>query len=278
MNTSTPDLVERYQRDGAVLLKNVLSPAMLDELRAGADHNLANPTSRQIDYLKDESSGEHFFHDQMLVDENPHYRKIVFESPLAENVAALMQSGRVVISNITVFFRSPGTQKRTRWHRDQPYWPVEGRQCCSTWIPLDPVSRETALEFVRGSHLWEDVYARENFRSKADKEYMAPVENEKEVFPDIESRRDEFAFLSWDVQPGDCLVFHGMTAHGGSGNLPAGQARRVVSLQWFGDDIRFSPKPGGVDPDFLDEIRAAGVEPGMPMASDVCPVIWTADC
>lgn len=274
MKTHVSDLVETYQNDGVVLLKNVLNRAMLEELYAGVEHNFANPTSRQIDYMRNEASGEHFFHDQMLVDENPHYRRVVFDSPIAESVATLMQSGKVVISNITVFFRSPGTQKRTRWHRDQPYWPVNGWQCCSTWIPLDPVSRETALEFVKGSHRWDDIYAREDFRSKADKEYMAAVENEKESFPDIEARRSEFELLSWDVQPGDCLVFHGMTAHGGSGNLPVGLGRRVVSIQWFGEDITFSPKPGGVDPDFLDEIRAAGVTPGAPMTSDVCPVVW----
>ncbi|MEM7207905.1 MAG: phytanoyl-CoA dioxygenase family protein [Pseudomonadota bacterium] len=268
-------LVETYKSDGAVLLKNMLDQSMLDALRAGVEYNLANPTVRQIDYMKDDSTGEHFFHDQMLVDENPHYKKIIFDSPIAPHVAALMQSEKVVISNITVFLRSAGTQRKTRWHRDQPYWPVDGWQCCSTWIPLDPVARETALEFVKGSHHWPSDYARENFRSEAEKELMGKVEQEKDTFPDIEARRNEFKFLQWEVEPGDCIMFHGMTAHGGSGQLPPGMARRVVSLQWFGDDIRFAPRAGGVDPDFLEEIAAAGVKPGMPMQSDICPVIFS---
>ncbi|MEM7292307.1 MAG: phytanoyl-CoA dioxygenase family protein [Pseudomonadota bacterium] len=141
-------LQSEYQRNGAVLLKNVLDKSMLEELARGVDRNRAHPTSRQIDYVKDEQSGEHFFHDAMLIDENPHYRKTVFDSSLADRVAAMMQTQRVIVSNVTVFLRSAGTSRRTRWHRDQPYWPVSGRQCCSTWIPLDSVSRETALEFV----------------------------------------------------------------------------------------------------------------------------------
>ena len=31
--------------------------------------------------------------------------------------------------------------QRTRWHNDQPYWPVRGRQVLSFWIARDSASR-----------------------------------------------------------------------------------------------------------------------------------------
>jgi hypothetical protein len=41
---------------------------------------------------------------------------------------------------------------RTPWHQDQPYYNVDGQQNCSMWLPVDPVGRESTLEFVAGSH------------------------------------------------------------------------------------------------------------------------------
>jgi hypothetical protein len=32
-----------------------------------------------------------------------------------------------------------GTLERTPWHHDQPYYPVDGEQIVSLWMPLDPV-------------------------------------------------------------------------------------------------------------------------------------------
>lgn len=268
------DIISQFQEDGVVVLRNVLDQTMLDELAKGVKLNLDSPSPRGIDYVKDAQTGEHFFHDAVLVGHNPHYAKVVYESALAEKVAVVMQSQTLAISNITVFLRSAGTKKRTRWHRDQPYWPAKGWQACSTWVPLDPVPLGSALEFVRGSHHWEDVYARADFRATETANHLSEDTTHNVAFPDIESERDKHQILSWEVQPGDCILFHGMTTHGGSGNLPEGMQRRTVSFQWFGDDILFTPKEGGVDPDFLDEFAAAGVTMGMPITSDVSPKVW----
>ena len=53
-----------------------------------------------------------------------------------------------------VLTKDPGTNKKTPWHQDQPYYPVDGSANCSIWMPIDPVSLDTAIEFVRGSHRW----------------------------------------------------------------------------------------------------------------------------
>ena len=48
--------------------------------------------------------------------------------------------------------KEPSTRQPTPWHQDQPYYNIEGRQNVSFWIPVDPVSRASTLEFVAGSH------------------------------------------------------------------------------------------------------------------------------
>ena len=35
--------------------------------------------------------------------------------------------------------KEPGTAARTPWHHDQSYYPVDGDDLCSLWIPVDPV-------------------------------------------------------------------------------------------------------------------------------------------
>ena len=41
--------------------------------------------------------------------------------------------------------------------------------------------------------------------------------------------------LSWAVEPGDAIAFHGRTVHGAPGNLSAQRHRRVLSLRWLGE-------------------------------------------
>jgi len=42
-----------------------------------------------------------------------------------------------------VLTKDPGTSKETPWHHDQSYYPVDGQNLVSLWIPVD------AVELVR---------------------------------------------------------------------------------------------------------------------------------
>ena len=60
--------------------------------------------------------------------------------------------------------------------------------------------------------------------------------------PDIQAERDRFDIVSWDVDPGDILVFHLGALHGGAGTA-AGLRRRTVSLRFMGPDVAFDGRP-----------------------------------
>ena len=117
-----------------------------------------------------------------------------------------------------MFVKAPGAQNKTPWHQDQPYWPVHGRQVLSTWFAMDPVTLATGgLEYVRGSHDWNRVFHPESFRNDpAQAARMAKLGGEK--IPDIDAARDKYECLSWDMQPGDVLIHHGMCIHGAPAN------------------------------------------------------------
>ena len=67
-----------------------------------------------------------------------------------------------------------GTEKETPWHQDQAYYPVDGFKVLSIWMPVDPVSEESAVKFVKGSHKWGKWFHPRKFAT----ENNYPVENE----------------------------------------------------------------------------------------------------
>ena len=81
----------------------------------------------------------------------------------------------------------------------------------STWVALDPVTRESgAVEFVAGSHLWDRWFQPRTFSG----ENEHAINPKFEPVPDIEANRDRYDIMSWDLEAGDIVAFHAMTLHG----------------------------------------------------------------
>ena len=270
MNTLvTSEQMASYQSDGVVLIRNLFGTEWLEVLAEGIEENLCNPSKRTTDYVNEPHA--RFFYDARTLGEIDAYDRLMMKSPMAEAVARLMGSSRAILFYISVFVRSSGTRNRTPWHQDQPSWSAQGNDACSAWLSLDPVPRETALEFVRGSHRWGTEFQRSEFFHFT---YEVDKKTNRHPFPDIETHRDDYEILAWEMEPGDCLIFHGMTAHGGSGDLPPGLGRRAVSVQWLGDDARFRLLAGRDDPHISEELLNHGVKPGEPVVCDLCPVAF----
>src|SRR5690606_21495498 len=127
----------------------------------------------------------------------------------------------------------------------QPYSPVDGSQFLTMWLPVDPVPLETALEFVAGSHRPGKWYRPQRFVDGS----LRPDDDPRwEMLPDIDADRDAHRIVSWAVEPGDCVVFHGLTLHGAPGNTSSTLRRRVLTTRWMGDDTRFVLRPGEMSP------------------------------
>ncbi len=96
------------------------------------------------------------------------------------------------------------------------------------------------MQYVSGSHEWGE----HNPRRFAD---QTPYEGTGlPELPDIESNRDQYDILGWDIAPGDCLVFQAMIVHGASGNVSSTTRRRAWATRWLGDDVRFCKRSGEV--------------------------------
>ncbi len=257
--TITEEMVQAYQRDGAVLIPGLWAD-WVEKLRAGVARNMDHPTS-QMPTLKPGEAGQ-FFDDYCNWTKIPEFEEVIFRSGVADVAARLMGSGRVQLFHDHVLVKEPGTAKPTPWHTDGPYYFVQGKQTVSFWSPLDPV-REASLRCVAGSHLWpRDVLptrwmAETNF-------YPGPQDYMPVPDPEAEGMR----ILEWPMAPGDAVAFNFRTLHGARGNLAAAR-RRAFSLRLVGDDARYVERPGPTSPPFPGH----GMQPGQRLREDWFPFL-----
>ena len=150
--------IEAYHSDGAVCLRGVIDAGWIERLREGVAADMAAP-GPHVEIYTGESDPGLFFNDFDLWRHLPVLEEFAFEGPCAAIAAALSGASTITFMYDQVFVKEPGTAGLTRWHQDQPYMAVAGSQLCSNWIPLDPITPETTLEFVRGSHRWGRWFA-----------------------------------------------------------------------------------------------------------------------
>ena len=261
-------VVRDFERDGAVCIRGLLRPQEVADLTAGIDWNLAHLSPRAKVASSPGDPG-YFVEDFCNWQDNPHYRRVIFESRLAAAAAALMQSDTARLYHDHMLTKEPGTRQATPWHQDQPYYNVEGRQNCSFWIPVDPVSRTATLEFVAGSHRGPWLMPR-SFRDAQARWFP---EGTLADLPDIEARRDAYPILGWELEPGDAVCFHMLTLHAARG-VEGTRRRRVFSVRFIGHDATHAPRPWRTSPEFpglADELPA-----GAPMDHPSFPLLWPA--
>ena len=259
------NLTQEFREHGAVCVRQAFSYHWLDVLASGIDRNLSAPGPMAKDYTPAGGPGR-FFGDYCNWQRIPEYRDFLFNSPAAAIAGRLMGSFKVNLFHEHILVKEPGTLEPTPWHHDQPYWTVEGSQVCSIWMSLDPVPRQTAVQFVAGSHRWGRWFRPRKFVDASD--YAM---EDFEPTPDIDGNKNQYEFLGWDLVPGDCIVFHGLTLHGAPGN-PLSSRRRAVSSRWTGDDAVFVLRKGVMSPPPPVDAPL----PGAAMDCKAFPVVWRA--
>lgn len=257
-------VADDFERDGAVCLRGVISAALITRLREGIDANLASPSPRAKIASRPDDPGC-FVEDFCNWRDNPAYSDVIFQSDLGEIAADLMRSRTARLYHDHMLTKEAATLQATPWHQDQPYYNVEGRQNCSFWIPVDPVSEASTLSFVAGSHRGPWLMP----RSFMDAQAKWFPEGSLANLPDIEADRSRWRIIGWPLEPGDVVCFHMLTLHSSKG---ADRRRRVFSVRFLGDDATHAPRGWATSPEFpgLEAELAAGAAMDHPLF----PVVW----
>ena len=263
------NLINEFQQNGAIVVRNLISQTELDNLAKAIERDIAKPGPFYHGY---ETKNEGTFHGNLrLWEHDLDFRALCLDSSLPKIAHRFLSGKRINLLYDQLFVKESSTTQRTRWHNDLPYWPIRGDKVVSIWIALDHVTKDSgALEFVRGSHRWDRFFQPETFgKTKAIDAYE--INPNYEPMPDIESDRSQFDIISWDLQPGDAYVFHGMTVHGDAGNSTSNRRRRGYTIRYTGDDVVYDTRIGT-----NKTLRFEDLNDGDPIDSDRFPVVFAA--
>lgn len=267
MSKTLPDLhelVTDFARDGAVVIRGALSADEIALLTRGIDANLARPGPLAAVASSADDPGR-FFEDFCSWQRIPEYERIMRDSALPAIAATLMQSASARIYHDHLLVKEAGTRQPTPWHQDQPYYNVDGRQNVSFWIPVDPVPRETTLEFLAGSQdgTW---YMPRTFMTKQAKWFP---EGALADIPDISLPENQQRVIGWALEPGDLVAFHMLILHAAPGSATR---RRVFSARYLGDDMVHAPRTWRTSPEF--EALSSDLPAGVPMTHRLFPLVF----
>jgi len=265
--------IKTYERDGALLLRNVFTKDQLNLIEKGINQNLDNPSKYANENDVPQGQGR-FFDDYCNWATIEPFQKIIQKSSAPQIAAEVMRSSQSQFFHDHVLVKEPKTGKASPWHQDMPYYFINGNQNVSMWIPIDPVEKESTLRLIAGSHHWKNMVRPVKWSDDADfydsnevgKDNYLPVPDPDSTSPDVES----YDILEWSMNPGDILLFHFRTVHGARGNTSNIHRRRVLSLRWLGDDARYIQRPGKTSPPYPGH----GMKEGEKLRDDWFPIIY----
>jgi len=268
--------VDRFSEDGANVIRAV-DEDWVEYLRAGAEKNLGNPGALCDEHAAAQGTGGRFHDDQFLWRRHEPFKEFVLHSGAGALAAQAMGSSTAHIFYDQLFVKEPGTAAATPWHNDTSYWHTQGSQICSIWVALDEVPRERGLSYVRGSHRWGLMHRITNFSGgdHSDRNTYDDVDGAQlPAVPDVDAgvARGEYELLSWDMQPGDILLFYSAMMHGAPGTPPAApHRRRGYATRWCGDDVTFENRPGTMHTGWKAAGFDNGLASGAPIACELHP-------
>lgn len=251
----SPAEVAAFQRDGAILLRKVLNHGEIELLRQGVEEANARPSERYSRVQSSDGRGETLV-DQFPSLASPSLRALVEGGRIAAIAARMMGTASAQLVLDQLFYKQAGRIVPTPWHQDTPFLCVRGDEMARVWLTCDPSPADLSVQVVRGSHRWNVVY---DTRSQADSDVMTSEEGGDFTYqgigdshmppaPDIERWRDSFDILTFDVEPGDAVVFHGNVLHGAAGRENHASPRRAYATMWGGPDLRCHRRGGSAIP------------------------------
>ena len=235
---------EAFAEDGAVLVEGFLDAAQLARCREAFDWNIANPGPNVLTVYRGTAKEHHV--DNCNPKSADRLRELVRSIPFGEFFADLWGSEHVWYFAEEVFLKKGAKGGRTPWHQDTSYLPWGGLHWANAWISFEAVPRANSLEIIKGSHRGAR-YDGHDYVDASDPTSPLHGGDALPRLPDIEAERardpNAYEVLSWAGQPGDIVVLHPGSLHGGAPVDASFPDRHTLVLRFFGDDAVFQPLP-----------------------------------
>lgn len=276
--------IEQFEKQGVLCLRGVIEPKWVEVIKAAVEKELAEPGPD----AESHGEGAQVFDDFDMWHHVPEAREWAMNGPYPEIAAQLMRSKQVNLFMDQLIVKYPGAAETTPWHQDTTYMGVDGRNFLTFWTTTRSMRRELTCEYVRGSHNWGTIFApfiegaitAGEIPSYAFRQHAIKLPEGKlrkgtsdVPIPHIEGHRDEYDIVSFDIDPGDCIVFYANMCHKGQGNPHDPEPRVSVIARYLGDDAVYAERVPAAEFPKHPPANAAG---GTPMRNypDDFPKVW----
>jgi ectoine hydroxylase-related dioxygenase (phytanoyl-CoA dioxygenase family) len=267
----TPDIVDAYAQDGAVLLEQPFGAEWIDRLEQAIHDIFAQYDAGT--WPGDIFSQDGRFEITGAIGFHPVIRRWALDSRAAEIVGRVMGSETVrLYTDHDIAFGKRGAAETatigaTSFHIDGSAWGFLGQQIPSFWLALSDVGMTRGpLVVATGSHRKME---RLILPSPTDPDAQIP-----EGYLPYAAMRDfldrhDFPMKIFPARRGDVVVLNPLVVHG---SIPMTRPgfRVALSTRWLGDDARWHaapPQPGVAgSPDDMEE--------GAPPSDALFPIIW----
>jgi phytanoyl-CoA hydroxylase len=261
--TITPEEIDRYQRDGFVLMPDFLSADELEEWREvterGVDARLAKD-----DELSNAATDDYyqkvFTQVSGLIRIEDRMAELLLDPQLGDVAAALTGVEQMRLWNDQALFKPPWGNP-TAWHLDAPFWSFDDRRALTIWVALDEATLENGcLWYLPGTHRSASFDAFE---------LGSNLGGIFDTYPDWRGVDSVPAVL-----PAGGAVWHnGLIAHGAGANMTA-HGRRAMTCAYMPDGVTYNGKR---DDFVFSEDEAAAMKVGDRLADDrLNPLVGSA--
>lgn len=256
-----------------VALRGQFEPEWLQLLGETVDAALRTPGPNLVNHSKNPDAPA-YYEDFWSWNRYLGFERFVRESPCSALAAELLSAGRINLVMDNWFLREAGSASRPPFHHDISYFDFEGTMCV-LWLPLEPVSAENGIAFVKGSHLWDKLFLRVRFADghRVDGKSCEVNGQRYEPPPDIAAAPERYQLAHFDLDLGDCIYFDMRTLHGGLSTVIPTETVRRYTLRMCAEDGRIRYRG-----DWAREERAlfeaAGYADGDALDGPFFPPLW----
>lgn len=220
-------LKESYDRDGFVVVRQLLAPAEFAELQQNLQRYMRDvvPTLPPGDAFYVDRARPETLKQLHRMERDPFFADYA-QHPAWLGLAAALTGEEVLPQEPEWFNKPSGTHSPTPPHQDNYYFCLVPPRVTTLWMALDEIDDENGcLRYARGSHL---PGVRPHVRSN--------VLGFSQTIDGYDERlEDEVAI---HLQPGDVLAHHGNTIHRAEANRSATRQRRALAIVYRGLSCR----------------------------------------
>lgn len=255
------DQIEKYQRDGYLVIEGFLDAGELEKWRAVTEdavarrleeRGLQTPTNKKDDYYSNV-----FLQCLRLADTHEGMAELMYDPRLGEVAGRLAGADGIRIWHDQALIKPPYGNP-TSWHLDNPYWSFHSDKSISMWVALDDATLANGcMWYLPGTHR------------------TATTEN-----PDIGGNMGDLfkAYPQWKsieavagpVPAGSAVYHNGLVAHAAGANMTP-RPRRAMTCAYMPEGAVFNGRRSILPEEYFKSLKV-----GDPLNNDaVNRLIWS---